>query len=187
MLGSPERAKRRSALAAIAGAVGVAALCVPAAGSAWAGIKVAQADTSAAAPAAGSDSAAPRRERRRQARADRVEARITELHQKLRITAAQEPEFKTFADVMRTNVTGMGNMARQRWEARKTMNAIDDLRSYEDMAQAHADHVRELVRAFQPLYDKLSPEQKKAADVAFNDMGPRRGKARRARSEGAAG
>src|SRR5216684_147633 len=80
-------------------------------------------------------------------RADRVEARIKQLHDQLKITAAQEPQW----------------------------NAVDDLRSYEEVAETHVAGLKKLIPAFQALYDTMSPEQKKNADAAFGHA-PGRGR-----------
>ena len=45
------------------------------------------------------------------------------------------------------------------------MNAIDDLRSYAAIAQAHAEDMQRLVPAFETLYGTLTPAQQKDADV----------------------
>ena len=98
---------------------------------------------------------------------ERVDARIAELHAKLSITAAQEPQWITVAGTMRGNASAMEQAADVREKALKTMTVMDDLRSYEGMAAAHADGLHKLVAAFGPLYDSMSPEQKKAADNEF--------------------
>jgi len=109
----------------------------------------------------------------------RVEQRIAYLHSQLKITAAQEPQWKTFAGVMRTNGQNMSRLFRQRTEAEQTQSAVDNMKQYAEIAQAHADDMKQLVDAFQPLYDSFSPEQKKLADTTFrqvHDHGHRAGK-----------
>jgi hypothetical protein len=101
------------------------------------------------------------------AQADRVEGRITELHTKLHITAEQEPKWKTFAQTMRDNAKHMDDVLAKRTQSLKGINAVDDLRSYRDMTEAHYDNLKKLVGAFEPLYDSLSAEQKKTADTIF--------------------
>ena len=97
----------------------------------------------------------------------RVEERITWLHTQLKITPEQEPQWKTFADVMRSNGQTMGGLYKQRMETENTRNALDDMKQYAQIAQAHADDMQKLVAAFEPLYTSLSPEQKKLADQTF--------------------
>jgi hypothetical protein len=47
------------------------------------------------------------------------------------------------------------------------MNAVDDLKSYGEIAEAHAAGIKKFVEAFEPLYSSMSDDQKKAADRAF--------------------
>jgi protein CpxP len=98
---------------------------------------------------------------------ERVEARINELHQKLAITADQEPQWKKLADTMRDNAKEVEEKAAERQKALQTMTVIDDLRSYEGLAKAHAESMTRLVASFEPLYASMSPEQKKRADAEF--------------------
>ena len=97
---------------------------------------------------------------------DRVEARIKSLHDRLAITSAQEPQWNAVAQVMRDNAQQMEGAIRQRQQA-KGMSAIDDLKAYQGIAEAHAQGLQKLVPAFQALYDTMSDEQKKNADTIF--------------------
>jgi hypothetical protein len=99
-----------------------------------------------------------------------VEDRIAYLHSQLKITAAQEPQWNTFADVMRGNGQTMGQLFQQR-KAATNVTAVDDMKQYAAISQAHADGMKKLVDAFDPLYNSLSPEQKKLADVTFHQPG----------------
>lgn len=98
---------------------------------------------------------------------ERVEARINELHQKLAITADQEPQWKKLADTMRDNAKSVEEKAAERQKALQTMTVMDDLRSYEGLAKAHAESMTKLVTTFEPLYASMSPDQKKRADAEF--------------------
>jgi len=98
---------------------------------------------------------------------DRVEARIKDLHAQLRITPAQETQWNAVAQAMRDNAKSMETVISERTQKISTMSAVDDLRSYENLAEAHADGMKKLVTAFAPLYDSLSDSQKKTADTLF--------------------
>jgi hypothetical protein len=100
-------------------------------------------------------------------RAQRVEAHITKLHDELGITAAQEPQWKTFAQVMRDNATRMTKGFETRGARLGTMSAAANMQSYADMAVQHAQDIQRLAVAFQSVYDSLSPSQKQAADTLF--------------------
>ncbi|HEX3498767.1 MAG TPA: Spy/CpxP family protein refolding chaperone [Stellaceae bacterium] len=98
---------------------------------------------------------------------DRVEARIKDLHARLHITAAQETQWNGVAQAMRDNAKSMETVIGDRTKNISTMSAVDDLRSYESLAEVHADGMKKLVTAFAPLYDSLSDSQKKTADAIF--------------------
>jgi protein CpxP len=98
---------------------------------------------------------------------DRVETRIKELHHKLKITPAQESQWNEFAQVMRENAQAVDAVLKERSENLHAMNAVEDLRSYEKLADAHADGLKKLVPAFEALYNTMSADQKKTADLAF--------------------
>jgi len=119
----------------------------------------------AAAPAAPS-AAAPVSPAIRAAEA-RVAQRIKQLHSQLRITSAEETQWNAFADVMRDNARDMDEAAAKRADGLPTMNAVDDLKSYEELAEDHVDHLQKLIPAFQALYDAMSPQQKETADRLF--------------------
>ncbi len=98
---------------------------------------------------------------------DRVEARIKELHTKLNITPAQEEQWNKVAQAMRDNAKAMEPLIKARLEKASTMTAIDDLKSYSEIADAHADGLKKFIPAFEPLYAGMSDAQKKSADMLF--------------------
>src|SRR5262249_13328432 len=67
-----------------------------------------------------------------------IEAHIAGLHKKLKITAAQQPQWDAFAQVMRDNNQQFSMLHKSRMEKMKQLNAVDDLRVYQEIAQAHA-------------------------------------------------
>ncbi|HWX12532.1 MAG TPA: Spy/CpxP family protein refolding chaperone [Trinickia sp.] len=97
----------------------------------------------------------------------RVEERIASLHKQLKITPQQEGQWKPFADAMLEDAQTMGQLSEQRMKGVETESALDNMREYAQLTQAHADGAKKLVAAFEPLYSSLSPEQKQAADAAF--------------------
>ena len=116
--------------------------------------------TTAAAPAAAAPTAQATKH------SARVEAHIADLKKRLKITDAESKQWDDFAQVMRDNGTAMETALQER-DASKGISAVQDLQSYAKIAQTHADGVQKLAAAFQPLYDSLSPEQKKNADTIF--------------------
>lgn len=96
-----------------------------------------------------------------------VEQRIADLHRRLHITQAEEPLWNDFANTMRQNAAEMDQLFQQRQQTVGTMNAVDDMKSYAQLAQAHAEQMQHLIPAFEKLYDAMPPEQKKLTDQEF--------------------
>src|ERR1700719_1345104 len=92
-----------------------------------------------AAPAAPSTAGSPAAAGGAQAR---VEARIKQLHAQLHITPAEEAQWNQFAQVMRDNARAMDEAATQRAAKFPTMSAVQDLQSYEQLAEAHVQHLQ---------------------------------------------
>jgi len=110
--------------------------------------------------------------------AERVDQHIGALHAELHITPAQQAQWDQFAQVMRDNATAMDQLLEQRATSFASMNAAENMQSYAQIAQQHAQDTEKLATAFQALYADLSESQKKNADVVFRAHGdhPTRGK-----------
>lgn len=104
----------------------------------------------------------------------RVELRIQTLHKELKITSAEGPQWDAVAQAMREDAETVGALVRERREKAATMNAVDDLRSYQAIAEAHAAGVAKVVKAFAALYEVMPPEQQKLADAVFSKSMHRR-------------
>ncbi len=100
-----------------------------------------------------------------------VEKRIAQLSATLKITPAQTKAFDDFAQVMRDNADKLDALIQARRQTAPTLSAVDQMKSYEEQAQARADEMHRLVPAFSQLYDTLTPEQKKIADDDFRNSG----------------
>jgi hypothetical protein len=96
-----------------------------------------------------------------------VEARIKELHSKLHITAAQDKQWNDLAEVMRDNARAMVAVEKKRSIEAQSMNAVDVVKSYETVIEAHEEGMKHFIPAFETLYDSMSDSQKKAADSMF--------------------
>lgn len=102
-----------------------------------------------------------------------IEHRIDDLHARLKITPAEEEQWGKVAEVMRANAAAMEALAK---ETSTGAGAVDQLRRYETMAQAHLDGLKKFISTFATLYDSLSPEQRTTADSLFRGrMGPPEG------------
>jgi hypothetical protein len=100
----------------------------------------------------------------------RVEERIKELHDKLKITDEQATAWNAVADTMRDNEKAMQPLIQERHEKGGTRTAVEDLESYQKIAAAHADSLNKFIAVFQPLYDSMSDAQKKNADTVFGQF-----------------
>jgi periplasmic protein CpxP/Spy len=99
----------------------------------------------------------------------RVEERITTLHAQLQITAAEEPLWQQFTQVMRENAENMEQNAADRATKFGALNAVENMKSYAKIAIEHGQNVQRLVTAFESVYNAMSPEQKKKADAVFRN------------------
>jgi protein CpxP len=97
-----------------------------------------------------------------------AEKHIADLHAKLKITPAEESQWKEVADTMRGNARELDRAIDKRDANMANATAIDDLNSYAEIAQAHANGVKKLSSAFSSLYSAMSDDQKKAADEVFS-------------------
>lgn len=98
-----------------------------------------------------------------------IEKRIEMLRTTMKITPEQTKAFNEFAQVMRDNANKMDAMIGSQAKTMPTMTAVDHMKAYEAITQAHADDMQREVPAFSRLYETLSPAQKKAADDSFRD------------------
>src|SRR5215469_16863072 len=99
--------------------------------------------------------------------AERVERRIRELHAQLHITPAEEAQWNQFAEVMRENARDMDQAVMQRVQQLETMNAVQNMQSYHQLAEEHAQHVQKLCQAFENLYNGMPDQQKQLTDQVF--------------------
>src|ERR1700737_3329693 len=99
-----------------------------------------------------------------------VDQRIRTLQSQLGITEAQMPLWTAFAQAMRENAAATDALFTQRAGAVATMNALDNMHSYAQIARAYADNTERLATAFDSLYASLSDTQKQAADTLFRQQ-----------------
>jgi hypothetical protein len=104
----------------------------------------------------------------------RVEQRIKTMHDRLNLTAEQEQQWNGVAQIMRDNEANIHQLVISRHE-NEPANAVEDLQSYETIADAHADGLKKLVPAFTSFYNNLSDKQKANADILFGKFEGRPG------------
>jgi len=98
---------------------------------------------------------------------DRVEDRIKTLHDKLMVNPEQESAWKKVADAMRDNEAKAHELVEKRHENAAAMNAVDDLKSYQKIAEEHAEGLKKFNGVFEKFYGGLSADQKANADRVF--------------------
>ncbi|HWX32354.1 MAG TPA: Spy/CpxP family protein refolding chaperone [Steroidobacteraceae bacterium] len=98
-----------------------------------------------------------------------VETRIKDLHKQLHITEAQKPQWDALAQVMRTNAQAMVDLQKQRASDAKSENAVEVIKSYEAVIDAHENGMKKFVPPFEALYNGMSDAQKKTADSLFRN------------------
>jgi periplasmic protein CpxP/Spy len=102
-----------------------------------------------------------------------VEQRITTLKTALKITPDQESKWNGVAQAMRDNASRMEKLvATKRAIPPEKTTAIDDLKTYQEFAEAHLDGLKHLTSAFKTLYNAMTPDQKKNADLVFEKYSP---------------
>ena len=99
----------------------------------------------------------------------RMEARLAYIRTALKITPAQEPQWDTFANVMRKQARETEHWIKTRWaerarEPRHPVTAIERLERREKMMSIGAHRLNEVIAAAKPLYAVLSPTQRHVAD-----------------------
>ena len=150
----------------------VAALATLVSGVAFSGpLSAASADTPAPNQyAMDQPPASPAVDHRSEMMAKHVEQRIKTLHDKLHVTDMEEAKWGDVAQAMRDNETAINQLIQERHQNPATMTAVDDLESYEKIAQAHTDGLKKLIPAFQALYSDMPDAQKKKADGVFSSF-----------------
>lgn len=98
-----------------------------------------------------------------------ADARLRALQAQLHISDAQMPQWNAFAQAMRDNATKTDDSFRQRAKAVSGMTALDNMKSYAQIARVYADNTEALAQAFAPLYDALSDQQKQTINTLFRE------------------
>ena len=102
-----------------------------------------------------------------------VEQRITTLKAALKVTPDQESKWEGVAKAMRENAAAMDKLVQDKKGKMANLNAVDDLKTYQEFSQAHLDGLKNLSSAFKTLYDAMPADQKKNADGVFDSYGPK--------------
>jgi periplasmic protein CpxP/Spy len=144
---------------AIAALIGATMLATP--------LTAARADSATNAPIQLAQSANPAAKGATQGQGATVEQRITDLHTALKITPDEETLWKGVAEDMRENAAAMDKLLAAT-KATPPNTAVDDLKTYQNFAQAHVDGLKNLLSHFEALYAAMPDAQKKIADKVFD-------------------
>jgi periplasmic protein CpxP/Spy len=101
-----------------------------------------------------------------------VEQRITTLKAALKVTPDQESKWEGVAKAMRENAASMDKLVQEKKGKMANMNAVDDLKTYQEFSQVRLDGLKNLISSFKTLYDSMPADQKKNADHVFDSYGP---------------
>ena len=104
-----------------------------------------------------------------EAHENRAEMRINDMHTRLHILPAQEVQWTVVATIMRDNAVTMDKLTQRRVDQASEVSAVDDLKSYGEISEAHAEGIKKLTPAFALLYTAMSDTQKKQADLLFRE------------------
>ena len=90
--------------------------------------------------------------------------RLQQLHERLGITPAQQPQWEAMLAAMRDNAKAMrANPAASAFRS-GTLNAVQEIHAAADLAHARADALQRMIPSVEALYASLSPEQQHTAD-----------------------
>ncbi len=101
---------------------------------------------------------------------NRIEERISELHDRLDITPAQEGKWNAVANAMRQNQKDVGRAFRAK-RSPENDTAPENLSAYGKIASAHSRGLQRLIPPFRTLYASMSAEQRANADEVFSRWG----------------
>lgn len=117
---------------------------------------------------------------------ERMEARLAYLKTALKITAAQEAQWNSFADTLRQHARDADERYKarhaqhERGVKRTSLTAIERMERRQARLAAKAERLKKTLTAAKPLYAALSPEQQQIAD----ELVARRGRSRGFRHDG---
>jgi len=118
------------------------------------------------------------RERKFRMPSERIEARLAYLKTALKITAAQEGQWNSFATVLRNHARDMDKRIQDRRaqgaqqpRERANVDGLARLERMQSRMQQRAARLGEVINAAKPLYASFTPEQKQVADELISRGG----------------
>ena len=113
------------------------------------------------APAPEASAAAP-------ARSNAMRDRLQQVHDRLGITPAQQPQWDAVVAALRDNAVALRANPAGAAVRSGSLDAVAELRAASDLARARADALARMVPPVEALYASLSPEQQHTADQVLD-------------------
>lgn len=104
-----------------------------------------------------------------------AQQRLTQMHERLAITPAEQGAWDQFAQVWTQNAAQLDTALRERAAQLASMNAVQSMQSFADVQVRESQDMQRLVPAFQQLYAALTPQQQSRADAMFRGGSERAG------------
>jgi hypothetical protein len=98
---------------------------------------------------------------------EHTETQIKQLQGALTITKEQEELWNTLIQVMRENAKKMDDLAKERADNTKPMNAVEHMKFHSQITEANLDQQKKFIPHFEALYVSMSDDQKKSTDTIF--------------------
>ena len=102
---------------------------------------------------------------------EKVEQRISWLKTALKITPEQEAKWEGVAKAIRENAAAMDRFVQKTDGKKSALNAVEDLKTFQEFSQLRVDGLKNLITPFKALYESMPPDQKKTADGIFESYG----------------
>ena len=99
-----------------------------------------------------------------QARGGPMRERLQQVHDRLAITPAQQPQWDAVVAALRDNARSMRANPATAAIRSGHLTAVQDLHAAADLAHARADALQRMIPPVEALYASLSPEQQRTAD-----------------------
>jgi protein CpxP len=90
--------------------------------------------------------------------------RLQQVHDRLAITPAQQPQWDAVVAALRENAQSMRANPATAAIRGGHLTAVQDLHAASDLAHARADALQRMISPVEALYATLSPEQQRTAD-----------------------
>ena len=98
---------------------------------------------------------------------EHTEAQIKQLQGTLNITEDQKELWDNLTQVMRENAQEMEDLAKERAENTKPLNALEHMKLHKKITEVQLAQMKKLIPAFEEFYDSMSDQQKNITDMVF--------------------